>query len=418
MKQHEITEVILAIEEKFAAGVITEEEFRLQMDEVQKQMDMLPPPQPLEPITFEDEPVPTPASSPNLLGHASPSSQSPSNPFVPMKPPLKEEQSWNLRDSSDMSWSSPDASSSSNPRLPASRAPSQGPSRGPDGFVPTRPGSASGASSDSFPGLPAHAASTVSEEKQQQFMTLYTKATQQVAEHPEKALRYMEEARLLAPSLVNDVFRQWMKYAKFMIRQRREPSSAPVRRQPPQNQPPRTSPPQTSPPQTPPPRTEKAETKKSSETTNPGFEVPKSLAASVQENQKNDPASILLEAVEDLLAEEDFNGAIVLLEHLINQFPEIEKVKSLYQMCRLKIEDDYKVKYEEPASLFPSLTCSSDELLEMKNKLDHRVGFLVSQIDGNTSILQLIMISGLDDFEVFRFLDEIENLGVLSLEKR
>lgn len=260
-------------------------------------------------------------------------------------------------------------------------------------------------------------------DRQQEFMRLYTEATQQAAIDPQGALGKLAQAQQLAPELCDDVFRQWEQYGLYVLQQKQEEAAAQQRVQAEAHKKAQeqallqsvvtpTPVPKHS-LEAPPLLGEEEWPGKSGESTNPGFEMPRSQTAQTAEPEPDEPASILLSGINDLLAEEDFLGAFDLLEHLMPKYPESKKIRMLYQMCRQQVEQFYQERFVNLENLYPALTCSMQELLTLVGQLDHRSGFLASQLNGATSIEDLVSISGLDDFAVLRFLDRLQQRNLL-----
>ncbi len=402
MKRNDIMETIRELKEMFFAGAITEEEFQRLKMEFLEEMNLLP-----STSSSSDASQPShQAARAGAFRHTSaPSARSSSNPFMPKARTSKSSPLLAQQNGVSEIRGVPIASATPIPNTLQSVNHSSGPFEAQSSSITVSRGRGA---SGSGPGARPDSSGMSPERRQQQFMSMYTKATQQAAEEPERALHFMEEARVLAPELVDDVFRQWMEYAKHILSQKREME---------QGQDDHT---QNSIQQISQASMGSFAARQHEDSTNPEFEMPKSLVsdAPVEKEEDDDPVAILLEGVNDLLSEEDFAGAIVLLEHLRGEFPELEKINSLYQLCRDNLAEDYHEKYEGASSTFPALTCSPKELMEMRNKMDHRVGFLVSQIDGNTSLSELVMISGLEEFDVYRLVEKLTERGVLKVIRK
>lgn len=549
MKRADIMETIRELKDMFLAGAISEEEFqRLKMEFLQEQN--------LVPAGGNQEAgQPSPVHPKTTSGASIPSHRANPDPFVPKA---------RVSVSEDALQGVPIATSRTGSSMELDAVP-QDSTPGPQSEQTPPFQSQAGPSHTPSQGLPAN---NPVEDRTQQFMNLYTQATQQAGTDPNGALRKLEEARLLAPELCDDVFRQWVTFAKYTLQQQRmaergpnplgsltpipasrtpvpqtvsplpaaveadpftpdegqsaghavatfpferetaenpnpfagqldshqqpqengnlpkplfsspisaspfepkpgaslpsgfadsTPSSNPFEPLNAQAQAPNPFDPQHtgalgSNPFEPKPSSQAednpfqafeaellfedsedtsegasaltpgpaaASVPSFSDSTNPGFEMPKSLAPETSSSQElDDPTSILLEGVNDLLGEEDFAGAFDLLEHLRPQNPDSKKIETLYNLCRKHIEKDYEEDYKELDSMFPILTCPPEELLSVQNQFDHRAGFLFSQMNGATSIEDLISISGMDDFDVVRTIEKLKDRGMVRIEKQ
>lgn len=501
MKRDDIMETIRELKEMFLAGAISQEEFeKLKMEFLQEQN--------LVPASEANAAEGAASAPPTPSASSIPSMRANSDPFIPKS---------KVSQSQDVLSGVPIATTKSGSQsdLPAADEAVSEPGFFSEHTPPFQQGG--GPSHTPSQGIPA---STGVEDRTQQFMNLYTQATQQAGTDPNGALRKLEEARLLAPELCDDVFRQWVNFAKYTLQEMRaaDPSvrnsgiltphptdsvlsgslsNASLEQQPsssassnpfepmsasnpgldastPAKQPLFEPEPESSPfepisgssnpfeakpsngggPNPFVPQNDIFESKPAasdsfdatsdtpdgldafvpqeadllfeddppgttvpSESTNPGFEMPKSLAPEATDSSEmDDPTAILLEGVNDLLGEEDFQGAFDLLEHLKPQHPDSKKIETLYKLCRQQIEVVYKQDYQESETMFPVLTCPPEELFALQNQFDHRAGFLFSQMNGATSIEDLISISGMEDFDVFRTIEKLKDRGMLRIE--
>lgn len=408
MKQTDIMDTLRELKEMFMAGAISEEEFQsLKMDFLQKQ-NLIPAGNSAATSSSGVSPF-----VPKNAGGSIPS-RAPSDPFVPKARVFS-------NDANQGSRGVPVATAKSSSSDQLSAAPTQAIIHK---TPPLLQGLEQATSLTPSHGMPA---STALEDRQQEFMRLYTEATQLAATQPDSALQRLKSAKSLAPELCDDVFHQWEQYSHYMIQQQREERAAQQKAQA----------------EAPQKAQEQALLQsvaaahqatlygvgkheheapllhgeegpgKSGESTNPGFDMPRSAHSHPQDDFTDEPTAILLSGVNDLLAEEDFLGAFDLLEHLIPQHPESNKIQILYKMCRQQVEQVYLEKFAGSENMYPVLTCSLQELLTLSGQLDHRAGFLASQMNGATSIEDLVNISGLEEFAVFRLIEKLQQRSLI-----
>jgi hypothetical protein len=51
----------------------------------------------------------------------------------------------------------------------------------------------------------------------------------------------------------------------------------------------------------------------------------------------------------------------------------------------------------------------------MRLNIDHRVGFLISQIDGVTTLSDLMILTGFNESELIRVIGQLNDQGVIQL---
>ncbi len=107
----------------------------------------------------------------------------------------------------------------------------------------------------------------------------------------------------------------------------------------------------------------------------------------------------------------DFAGVLELLEGLPLERPDLESARSLIaharrgllKMCESKIGDFERVPYQK----------MSDQQIIWLN-LNHRAGFILSQIDGSVSYEDLVALSGMPRLDTVRILAELITQGVIA----
>lgn len=145
------------------------------------------------------------------------------------------------------------------------------------------------------------------------------------------------------------------------------------------------------------------------------FEMPTSAQKdepSLEDSGVGDDLGILLSGIEDLLAEEDFIGAKELLDVAVQQAPENPKIKILYQLCEKKVSEIFRQDFHSLDET-PKIKLDVEDMLALR--LNHRDGYILSQIDGMTSIADLLAISGFEEDELFMILGQLVHRGVIEM---
>ena len=123
------------------------------------------------------------------------------------------------------------------------------------------------------------------------------------------------------------------------------------------------------------------------------------------------PAKSLIQGARDMLYLDDFSGAVELLEKAAEREPDNNEVAQLLESAQGKLERHLRVKLGDTSRL-PQVRMSGDEIIWLN--LDHRAGFLLSLIDGHTSIDDLLSICGLPMIDAMRIIVQLLDEKVVS----
>lgn len=110
----------------------------------------------------------------------------------------------------------------------------------------------------------------------------------------------------------------------------------------------------------------------------------------------------------------DFNGALGLAQSLTEIDPHDGEALRVAEQCRQRLRAIYVGRLGELTQV-PALTISRNELRWLT--LDHRAGFVLSLIDGASSIEDIIDVSTMPTFEVLRTLYVLLSQNVISLRR-
>lgn len=129
-------------------------------------------------------------------------------------------------------------------------------------------------------------------------------------------------------------------------------------------------------------------------------------------SDENDEVTILLTGARDLLAEEEYRSAMELLESAKNLDPNHPGVLESYEECKEKVEEIYLQEIQS-LDLVPKMQCSTEEIMRLN--IDARVGFLLSQIDGFTSLNDLLLLTGFSETDLIRVIGQLKDQRVIEL---
>lgn len=132
----------------------------------------------------------------------------------------------------------------------------------------------------------------------------------------------------------------------------------------------------------------------------PIYDAPPSTA-SIPEQKSNEA---LLEAARDRFQLHDFNGALEYLEQIPPDAPETEVATSLAASARQNLLKMYESKIGD-FDHAPRVLISGEEVIWLN--LNHRAGFILSQIDGAVTYEDLIALSGMPRLDTVRIIADL-----------
>jgi hypothetical protein len=118
-----------------------------------------------------------------------------------------------------------------------------------------------------------------------------------------------------------------------------------------------------------------------------------------------------LKGAQDLLALDDFTGAIDLLDKVLERDPQnapaaqkrAEAEKKLVAMLSSKLGD---------LNALPSVRMKADEIIWLN--LDQRAGFVLSMVDGRTSFEDILTVCGMPQLDILRILVQLVSDKVIG----
>ena len=118
------------------------------------------------------------------------------------------------------------------------------------------------------------------------------------------------------------------------------------------------------------------------------------------------------QAMKDRFAMGDFSGALALAEAILRLHPSDIEAESLANKCREVLHDMYTSRISD-MSRVPQVCMSTDQIRWLS--LDHRAGFLLSMIDGRSSVDDLLDVSGMQRLDALRIICSLLDQKVISL---
>jgi hypothetical protein len=129
----------------------------------------------------------------------------------------------------------------------------------------------------------------------------------------------------------------------------------------------------------------------------------------------DDESDVWMRGARELVALNDFSGALELLHKVLERKPNDKGALQLYDVC----EQNLTLMYESKIGAMdarPRTAIPPDEIIWLN--LDPRAGFVLAQIDGEVSFEDLYAICGLKRLDTARILCELLEQGVVQVEGR
>ncbi len=114
----------------------------------------------------------------------------------------------------------------------------------------------------------------------------------------------------------------------------------------------------------------------------------------------------------ELLSAGQMDASLELLESAAEGQPGGIELQALLDLVRARLLDQYRADFGDQSGV-PTLAHAGADLT--KFNLPSDAGFLLSMVDGSTSIADLISLSGMDDFEALRLLSGLREAGIVEL---
>jgi hypothetical protein len=119
--------------------------------------------------------------------------------------------------------------------------------------------------------------------------------------------------------------------------------------------------------------------------------------------------------MKDRYAVGDYTGALVIAESILDQNPDDEDARRYAQSCREVLTQMYAARIG-PMDQVAIVAVPTDQITWLS--LDHRAGFLLSLIDGVSSIDEILDISGMTRLDALRIMFTLVQQNVITLDPR
>jgi hypothetical protein len=124
-------------------------------------------------------------------------------------------------------------------------------------------------------------------------------------------------------------------------------------------------------------------------------------------------AAALIAEARDRYAMGDFSGALVVVETLLESDPEHLEAARISSSCRDVLMQMYAARLG-PLSQIASVAIPADQIRWLS--LDHRAGFLLSLVDGISSIEEILDVSGMSRLDALRIMCTLLEQRVIAIE--
>jgi hypothetical protein len=106
----------------------------------------------------------------------------------------------------------------------------------------------------------------------------------------------------------------------------------------------------------------------------------------------------------------DYSGALVLAEALLDERPDDEAARRYADRCNEMLRQMYRSRIGDGSQVL-RVAVSNEELRSLS--LDHRAGFLLSCVDGYSSIDEVLDVSGMPELDALRILYELIQADII-----
>ena len=122
-----------------------------------------------------------------------------------------------------------------------------------------------------------------------------------------------------------------------------------------------------------------------------------------------------LDRVHDRFVLGDYSGALVLAESVLDEHPDNSEAQRYADSCRDMLRQMYLSRIGSGRDV-PRIVMAPDQLRWLT--LDHRMGFLLSCVDGKSCIDEILDVSGMPGLDALRLLYELVQEGVIEVTAR
>ena len=143
------------------------------------------------------------------------------------------------------------------------------------------------------------------------------------------------------------------------------------------------------------------------------LEFAESGSGAMSGDRRESTLEALLGEAQGLLRNQDLEGALTLFETAAEMDPRRIEIEGYIDMVRSRLLKGYRERVGG-AQTIPRLLVNPSEITRYNLPAD--AGFLLSLLDGATSIEDLVSLSGMDAFEALRILHNLIDAGIVERE--
>ena len=123
------------------------------------------------------------------------------------------------------------------------------------------------------------------------------------------------------------------------------------------------------------------------------------------------PVAATAQEMNDRVSLGDYTGALEIAERLLESDPDNEPVKVCAESCRGVLHQMYTARIG-PLDRVPMVMVARDQLRWLS--IDHRAGFVLSLVDGVSSLEMILDVSGMPSLDALRILSELAQQRIIS----
>lgn len=133
--------------------------------------------------------------------------------------------------------------------------------------------------------------------------------------------------------------------------------------------------------------------------------------ASASRSLPPEPAAPSAQEMNDRVSLGDYTGALEIAERLLEIDPDDEPVRVCAESCRGILKQMYTTRVG-PLDRVPIVMVARDQLRWLS--IDHRAGFVLSLVDGVSSLEMILDVSGMPELDALRILSELAQQRIIS----
>ena len=122
----------------------------------------------------------------------------------------------------------------------------------------------------------------------------------------------------------------------------------------------------------------------------------------------------MLERLRTLVSLDNFTGTLELAQQILRQVPEHAEAKSAYERSQSRLSTMYGSRIGRLDAV-PRVRVQPREVIWLD--LDHRAGFVLSQVDGQSSFEEILELTGMERLETMRILADLVGKGIIDVPR-